>query len=256
MKSVVSSTRMIVVCLVALISVSAARADFVYSDFSSTAGLNLLGSAAQYGTHLRVTPATTYQNGAVWKQGLQSVGQGFSTTFEFQATGIGGAHDAGGNYGFDYVSFTLQNTGDSIEDITAYPVATNPRVRIFLDGYNDAGSTDLSTSTVYVVHDGQALVQANLEAWGIMWRDQAIHQISISYVPQALKVVVDGFDVVNLTGIDMAGWGLNNAYIGFQGRTGAAYANEDILSWSFQSVPEPASLLVLALGGLLLRRRL
>ena len=44
--------------LVAVMTTGTARADFNYNDFSSTAGLTLVGVAAQTGSTILITPAT------------------------------------------------------------------------------------------------------------------------------------------------------------------------------------------------------
>ena len=199
MKTTVSFSRTAIACLmVMLMAISAARADFTYSDLTSIEGLNLIGSATQNGSVVRIIPATTYQLGAFWKQGLLTAGQGFATTFRFQATNIGGALDADGNPGFDYVAFMLQNISDNlnITDLSGYDPAVYPRLDIFLDGYKNAGSTDISSSSVITVHSGEVLAQSNLEAYGIVWRDQAVHEISVIYAEQVRKVLVDNIEVV------------------------------------------------------------
>jgi len=256
MKNTIPSARIIAAYLLVLtLAASAAWADFSYPDFQSIAGLNLTGPTAQVGDRVRIIPAQTYQIGAFWRQGLQSVGQGFSTTFEFQATNIGGALDAAGNHGFDRITFTLQTIGDNIPDTAGYDPIAFPRLKIWFDAYKDIGGPDFSSSTVWVGLNGVVLTQADAEALGIIWRDEAIHQVSINYAQQTLGVVVDGTQLVSLAGVDLAGSGLSNAYAGFQANTGAVYANEDILSWSFQSIPEPATILFLSLGGLLITKR-
>src|SRR4051794_20632608 len=61
-------------------ALSASAASFTYSDFSSTAGLNLVGNAAQTGNFVRLTPATTAQYGTMWYNASQPVASGFTTT--------------------------------------------------------------------------------------------------------------------------------------------------------------------------------
>src|SRR5262249_14922081 len=77
-----------------------------YADFSSTAGLNLVGSAATVGGALRLTPAVGSQVGDAWLKDKQQVGGGFDTTFDFQFTQQGGASGGG-----DGISLSMQNVG-------------------------------------------------------------------------------------------------------------------------------------------------
>ena len=53
-------------------------ADFNFANFSSTTGINFVGSAAQSGTALRITPATFSQAGAAWFTTKQYVQGGFT----------------------------------------------------------------------------------------------------------------------------------------------------------------------------------
>ena len=93
-------TRAVSLCLacVAFLSVNAAAQSFSYADFSSTAGLVLNGSAAQNGVNLRMTPPAGGQAGTAWYQTQVPVIAGFSTTFAFQVSPVGGA---------DGMTFTL-----------------------------------------------------------------------------------------------------------------------------------------------------
>jgi hypothetical protein len=242
-------------CVAVLLSLaSAAMADFSYPDFSSTAGVNLVGSAAQSGDHIRLVPATMFRTGGVWTQAQQSVGSGFATTFEVQMTNIGGELDATGKHGTDYISFAVQNAGNNIP---AAPYdGTGSRLTVNLDCWKNANTIDLGHCTVFVALNGVVQTATNLEALGISLTDEAVHQVSITYAEQVLNVLVDNTAVTTISGVDLNACGLGSGYAGFMGRNGGAtYANEDVLSWSFQSVPEPATFLLLGIGGMVLRRR-
>jgi hypothetical protein len=78
-----------------------ANAAFLYADFASTTGLNLVGSAANAGTVLRLTPNTLNQAGGAWYSTKQDVQDGFDTTFTFQMAPAGGS---------DGIAFLIQNS--------------------------------------------------------------------------------------------------------------------------------------------------
>src|ERR1051325_4534708 len=75
-----------------------------FANFSSTAGLSLVGNAAQSGTQLRLTSNASSQIGGAWFTTPQAVEGGFDTTFQFQITSqVGG--------GADGFAFVIQNSG-------------------------------------------------------------------------------------------------------------------------------------------------
>ena len=62
-------------------------ADFQYADFSSTAGLSLVGTATTFDNDLRLTPATANASGGAWYSAKQGVQSGFQTAFDFNLSG-------------------------------------------------------------------------------------------------------------------------------------------------------------------------
>jgi hypothetical protein len=247
------------ICLVGMIMILSVagnvHADFGYADFQSISGLSLVGSASQSASRVRLTPATANQSGAVWTNDTQSVGDGFISRFRFQATNIGGVYDLNGNPACDLTSFVVQKVGNNVLDISSYSAATNPRLRILFDANRlNANDPATNSTSVQVWWNGTLGCVTNLESLGIRFRDMTVHQASVIYSQQTLKVLVDNQEAVNLQGIDLNGCGLGQSYIGFQSHNGGNWANQEILSWSFKSVPEPATMMLIGLGGLIVRR--
>src|SRR5262245_60409995 len=97
-------TRSLILLLALLLHASSVLA-FTYADFSSTAGLNLVGSAAQNGNALRLAPAVGSMMVSAWYTQQQHVSGGFTTTFSFRLT------DPGPTPGADGISFNVQGVG-------------------------------------------------------------------------------------------------------------------------------------------------
>jgi hypothetical protein len=79
---------------------------FLYNDFSSVAGLQLNGNAAQVGNVLRLTPSAGFQSGSAFSTSQTTLGTGasFSTYFRFQLANNGGIGDGDGQ-GADGIVF-------------------------------------------------------------------------------------------------------------------------------------------------------
>lgn len=93
-------------CFICLGSPSLQAQDFSYTNFSSTTGLQLNGSATATGTNnvLRITP-NTGGIGSAWYTTLLPLSQGFSTTFKFQISQTSGMGAADG------IAFVIQDNG-------------------------------------------------------------------------------------------------------------------------------------------------
>src|SRR5262245_54031391 len=81
------------------------RADIIFPDFSSTAGLDLNGDATQVGNRIRLTPSVggLFMAGSFFHSTLQQVDAGFTTSFDFQI-------HAPTNTGADGFTFLIQNS--------------------------------------------------------------------------------------------------------------------------------------------------
>lgn len=256
-----------------------AQAQFSYTDFSSTAGLQLNGNAAAANNGsanvLRLTPGTGNQNGNAWYTNQIPLKAGFTSTFTFQFTGEGGS---GGHA--DGIAFLVQGApagvsaggyqggaiGYGDDDGNATPSLGIPNsVAIEFDTYQNGW--DLNNNHIAVMscgaannseHHGQggcvpsganptigmnSTIATNLTGG-------AIHTVIVTYgLPcdgcQNLTVQLDGLQVLAVA-FDLATLGLDtndDAYVGFTASTGGGFENQDILSWSFtaQTIVAPVS---------------
>jgi subtilisin-like proprotein convertase family protein len=207
-----------------------------YSNFSSIAGLNLTGSAAQMGTFVRLTPAAEQVYGNVWAKTKQPCAAGFETTYQCRWSNLG-------NGGGDEIWFTVQN--DSPTSAAAYGnycSGTN-FVSIFLDcrafpPYGDNGNSIAIVTNNYNV--GQ---QTDLTSKGITLKDGEVHTVRAIYDGQAFNVWLDNIQVITnvlVPGLKMATDVNGYGWVGLGALCGLAYSAQDVLSWTFGG-PTPGS---------------
>jgi hypothetical protein len=244
-----------VACATVLCLLIPARASaFTYPDFSSTAGLNLTGSATQVGSVIRLTPAAQNQKGAAWYTQNQFVAGGFTTTFTFRITNPG-------NTGADGLSFAVQNGGPTILG-TEYGAESNSvplGVGVSLNTFFNAGIGEPSDNFLAITTNGSHYVASQNLNGIIDLSDGNLHSVQVDFNGASMSVSIDSISLLSNIAVpmslatDIGG----NAWVGFGARTGNAFENQDLTSWTF-TVPEPGSAALLLCGfGLFwsLRRR-
>ena len=247
-----------------------AQTQFTYTDFSSTAGLQLNGNAAGANNGsanvLRITPNTPSQDGSAFYNTLIPLKAGFTSTFTFQFTGEGGA---GGHA--DGIAFVIQGAPSGItslgylgggigygdDDLNDNPSSGIAKsVAVELDTY--ANGWDPNNNHIALMSCGSGYNSQHHGANGCAsgadptlainsgistaLTDGAVHTVIVTYgLPcpgcQNLTVQLDGLQVL-AAAFDLATLSLDandDAYVGFTGSTGGGVENQDILSWSFSS---------------------
>lgn len=262
---------------------SAFASGFSYSDFNSTTGLTLLGSATagaglsgEQNTISLTQPAEFSNAGGVWKTDKQDVGLGFVTDFSFRVRDRGNAGPADG------LAFVIQNASLSALGGAGGAVgyATNPfggssgianSLAIVFDTFdnNGAGFVQSGTANVIEVQSKGLLpnaptADANLgvsapQSAGFATGD--IRTGRIIYIPgtgiqvfyqnlasPVLTVPVTLSSQIALSGIQ--------SWVGFTSATGGTPQRHELVSWSFEgAVPSPASATLLSFGALVAARR-
>lgn len=240
---------------------------FTYTDFGSTAQLNLLGTAAQSGTALRLTANTSSQTGWAWRQGAVPVLAGFDTTFTFRITPPTSGTKAEGMAlvihddpnGASATGGTVWGMGYGIGANGSTGIRNS--IAIEFDTYMDTAPISDTSANELTIHTRGALGNHEYEQYSIARNSPAqnlangqVHSLRVRYVPGTIEVFVDGaatpaisrnYDLTSgglyLTGAAAPGANLANgtAFVGFCATTGAGSLTElvEILSWTWTSTP-------------------
>ncbi len=260
-------TRLTIALAVALgLTTQCLAQNFNFTDFSSTAGLQLNGSAAQVGTVLRINPNLSNQTGSAFTTTPHVVLGGFDTTFQFRITPPLNGTKAEG------MAFVIQNSpaganalGGAVWGIGYGPGANGSplanSLAIEIDTFQDGFLADTSSNELTVHTNGTGNNNEN-EAFSIgrvtpamNMSNGAIHTMRVLYVPGTLDIFLDNLTVPVLSvpydfmtggnfvnnGVAVNGLNLPNAaaHLGFTATTGAGTLTEtvEILSWSWISTP-------------------
>lgn len=235
-----------------------------YNNFSSTAGLSVNGNAAAVNDGsrdvLRVTKSDYSQAGSVFSTSPVTLGSdvSFSTKFAFNFNNPGN----GGADGIVFVVQTLSNNVGGAGGGIGYDGITNS-VGIEFDNWFNFGY-DIDDNHVGIDINGNiASVKSVTSPYVLdsgsdffVWIDYngatdllevRMSDVNSRPVANILEYTVDLVTVL----------GSPNAFVGFTSGTGAAMANHDIISWTFEDsykpvdtnpVPEPATLALLGMG--------
>ncbi|HEU4420310.1 MAG TPA: L-type lectin-domain containing protein, partial [Planctomycetota bacterium] len=252
------------VAFLALVATGLTAQSFNYPDFSSTAGLALLGNAAQSGTALRLTANTNNQTGWAWRQSVVPVVAGFDTTFTFRITPPAGNKGEGialvihdDPNGASTMGGTVWGIGYGNGASSAIGIRNS--IAIELDTWQDGFLGDTSANEL-TIHTRGAQGNHEHEQYSIARNTPAtilsngqVHTLRVRYVPGTIEVFVNGAltpAISRAYSLQTGGLYANNtpapganmvngtAYVGFCSATGNGFTElAEILSWQWTSTP-------------------
>jgi hypothetical protein len=272
----------VAVLAAACCAASSQAAVISYGDFSSTAGLTVVGSAGTVntadGTVMRLTPDQGSRSGAFYSTNSLQLGSNatFSTSFQFRMTHTGGTPADGLAFVLAASPTGLGSSGQGM----GYQ-GVNHSFAIEFDTYDNGFYDSYSNNHVAVSANGSFITSPPVFPYG---QNYCFGNAAGCMANGDLWTVTVGYDGANLSvslldpasgttfaalqnyQVDIASiLGTNQAYAGFTAATGALSENHDIIKWTFadtavvpSNVPEPGTAWILGLGvaAIAARRRM
>ncbi len=199
----------------------------------ATSTLQFNSTASIVNNRAELTDGGANETGTVWGSTAQNI-QNFSTQFTFQLT----------NPNAEGITFAIQNSGPTAVGTAGSGLGyagINNSVAIKFDLFDDAGE-GINSTGLYVNGASPTIPATDMTSAGINLHSGDTFSVSLTYDGTNLTETI-----TDTTTSASGTWsypinipatvGGNTAYVGFTGSTGTATATQDILSWTYASLP-------------------
>jgi hypothetical protein len=238
----------------------------VFPNFVSTTGLTINSAATQVtsdGTVMHIADNTRNDRGSFFSTTTRNVAS-FSTSFQFRLSNRGGTSDgtASGGDGFVFVIQRAGNTALSTSNGESLGyLGIGSSIGIEFDTFQNASRSDPSSNHIGIDTAGSVNSLATVNV-ATDFDNSNLWTAWIDYNGSTLEVRANetgirpgsallSYSLSNSTLSSILG--ATNAFVGFTASTGGAWADHDIIKWTFsdtfvsggvtagQAIPEPAT---------------
>ena len=238
-----------------------------FTDFSSASGLvTLNGNSTLASPNLRLTPEATIQSSAAYFNNLQTVKDGFTTTFTYN---ISDPNNVGGLYPAEGLTFAIQNAVAGLSALggpggsLGYGPSVGPHGAIdnslvvefdtYPNDFDPNGNhvavqscgAGLGNSPAHSAPNGENYPDCHLAINPSISSLLGQHTVTVTYnaTVHTLNVQLDSTQVLSLNNfhlenyVNLGGQNLDSAYVGFTAGTGGLEEQVDVLNWTFAPMP-------------------
>ncbi|MDA0947875.1 MAG: PQQ-dependent sugar dehydrogenase, partial [Planctomycetota bacterium] len=218
-----------------------ASADITYTDFSTSAGLNLVDAARVSGGRLLLDGPSSGTRGAAWATTPQTLVDPWTSTFK-AVLNPGGAGMA---FIVQASSPTAIGNGGCAMGLDLIPWSISIELDTQVDFFCGSGLAADTVAPHVAVNQGTIAASLGVSSWVAPFDDGLEHMVRITYAPGSLQVYVDDLASPALTvALDLAAAlpaGVTQGWVGFTAARDGAAGTHEVLEWTFDEQAQSPS---------------
>ncbi len=218
-----------------------ASADITFTDFSTSAGLNLVDAARVSGGRLLLDGPSSGTRGAAWATTPQTLTEPWTSTFK-AVLNPGGAGMA---FIVQASSPTAIGNGGCAMGLDLIPWSISIELDTQVDFFCGSGLAADTVAPHVAVNQGTIAASLGVSSWVAPFDDGLEHMVRITYAPGSLQVYVDDLASPALTvALDLAAAlpaGVTQGWVGFTAARDGAAGTHEVLEWTFDEQAQSPS---------------